>query len=132
MDSIETQVRAVLAELGIQGIDKYLMPDLSMIRIRYQHSAFCRALGIAVRAYRERLEAEEPSWLPNLAEPQSEVLLEAYLHPFILMLLCEAEHATADQWVERFRGVDVNELQEKCLRRAVNEFEVRLRGNKID
>jgi hypothetical protein len=132
MDSIETQVKKVLADHGIRDLDWYLMPDLSMIRIRYQHSKFLWVLDIVIRAYRERLEAEKPHWEPNLVEPQTRALLEYYLHPFILMMLCEADHADADEWVNRFRGVDVNELREKCMRHAANEFEVRLKGYKID
>ena len=45
-------------------------------------------VAIVVRAYRERLEALRDCWEPNLVKPETDALLERYLHPFILMLLC--------------------------------------------
>ena len=102
--------------------------ELCVIRSRYQQSAFVWALGIAIRAYRERLALKRGGWEARLVGPETKAMLEAYLHPFILMLLCEADDAEADRWVEGFRNVDVGDLREKCMRKAANEFDVCLRG----
>jgi hypothetical protein len=42
-----------------------------------------------------------------LVKPETDALLERYLHPFILMLLRAADEAPADDWVKRFRHVDI-------------------------
>ena len=128
MDSIPTQVRKELAGLKVDNATEQSILDLSVIRARYGHSAFEWALAILVRAYRERLEAVRDTWEPSLVKPETDDLLKRYLHPFIFMLLCEADKAPADEWVERFRNVDVVDVYTKCLRKAAVDFEVRLKG----
>jgi hypothetical protein len=88
------------------------------------------------RAFRERLEVTRDDHAiekaQNLIAAEETAPLERYLDPFILMMLCQADETTTDEWLRRFRTVDVTEVGEKCMRRAADEFEVLQRGPKFD
>jgi hypothetical protein len=136
MDSIRTQVIKALADLKIRDARELSIDDLCFIRAHYGHSTFIWALGIMIRAFRERLEVyREDQTLEktqDLIKAEEAGLLEHYLDPYILIYLCQADEAPADEWVRRFQTVDVAEVREKCTRRAANEFEVLLKGLKLD
>jgi hypothetical protein len=136
MESIRTQVNKALADLRVRDARELSIDDLCFVRAHYGQSAFVWALGIVVRAFRERLEVyregQTVDKMQALIGAEEDGLLERYLDPFIMTMLCQADAATADEWVGRFRTVDIAKVREKCRRRAANEFEVLLKGLKLD
>jgi hypothetical protein len=116
MDLIRPQVEQALAELEIATATPQTVNDLCYVRIHYGHSSFVEALSIAVRAFRERLNVTLKD--QTLIEPDVALLLERYLDPFILTMLCEADDAPEDEWVNRFRTVDGNPVTDagRCTR----------------
>ena len=131
MDTILDQVLRALAGHKIATPQQVWIDDLSFIRAHYGHQKFGWALDIVIRAYRDRLKEEVKEWKRDHVEAFSRGLLGRYLNPLIMMLLCEADEATGDEWVERFGDVEVVDVYTKCLRKAAVEFEVRLRKLKI-
>jgi hypothetical protein len=59
MASIRSQVQEALAENAISDPTDLEIDDLCFVRTHYGQSPFVWALGIVVRAYRERLEASK-------------------------------------------------------------------------
>jgi hypothetical protein len=130
MNSVRPQVEQALADFEIKNATTQIVNDLCYVRIHYGHTPFVEALGIAVRAFHGRLDVTLED--QTVTEPEVALMLERYLDPFIMMMLCEADPATADEWVSRFRTVDVMDVRTKCMRRAANEFDVLLKGLKLD